>query len=617
MKKKGIFKKLLFYGLTAFAFFSVLPTFFPSLTFSKKLGFGLDLVGGLELTYSVDYRSAIGANILKSREGIEDRLIEEMVNHENKSLTAGQTPKDFNQLKKEERKKYLTRFSVKKIAYNRMEIKFKNPADVALFTGELIDDIDRELVRSGSGELVQKLTLPPKVVSRIRSAVLTQTIDIIRKRVEAFGLVEPDVRSAGSSRIQIQLPGVKEERMNFFRKRIGQTAQLTFRIVDDQSDFLEKTGGKLPEYLAEKKTFEEDFTHTIEWAEGTLRSVKKSELISFLRSKNADGTRRVNIPDDHMIGLEQYTSKDPESGQSLGSFWRALYIFRRVEVSGDHVTKAFVGLAGSGEDIAPNTPYVSLEFDRRGSKAFEKTTIKHVKKRMAIMLDDEVTSAPNLQERISGGRARITLGDGSRKELLDEANGLTTVLTHGAYKAPVHKVQDRAVGPKLGRDTIRAGVTAMVVGSILVIIFMLLYYRIAGFVANIALILNMVYIVAILIVIDAALTLPGIAGILLTIGMAVDANVIINERVREEIRAGRSLRAAIQTGYSRAFWTVFDANITTALAGLLLLVYTSGPLHNFAVTLLIGIACTMLTAVFVTRRIFEILMDRGLTEIKF
>jgi preprotein translocase subunit SecD len=396
--------------------------------------------------------------------------------------------------------------------------------------------------------------------------------------------------------------------MDFVRERIGQTAQLTFRIVDDEANFFSTQKEALDTY---KAGLEDGKTTTVEYigAEGGayFRAVNKSELVAFART--------LDVPDDHLVSFESYqiTSED-DSGTT---YWRTMYIFRRVEVAGDRISKSFVGITGQGEKEPPGTPYVSIVFDRRGAREFENTTRNYEKKRMAILLDDEVSSAPQILTTISGGHAKITLGEGNRQQILADANALVTVLTHGAYKAPVHKVHDHSVGPSLGADTVNNGVMAMLIGSILVFIFVLIYYGKVGIIANLGLILNLVYILSILIAMNTALTLPGIAGILLTVGMAVDANVIINERIREELRAGRSVRAAVQTGYARAFWTVFDANITTALAGFILLNYTAGPLHNFAVTLLIGIGCTMFTAVYVTRRLFDVAMDRGFDEIKF
>jgi len=396
--------------------------------------------------------------------------------------------------------------------------------------------------------------------------------------------------------------------MDFVRERIGQTAQLTFRIVDDESNYFEGQQSQLDAFKQANpgKAITVEYVK-LENTSAFFRAVNKSELVTF--------TRTLEVPDDHIVSFEAYEVGSDGGGST--TYWRTMYIFRRIEVAGDRVSKSFVGVTGQGEKEPPGTPYVSLVFDRRGSREFENTTRTYEQKRMAILLDDEVSSAPVIQTTISGGHAKITLGQGNRQQVLQDAEALVTVLTHGAYKAPVHKVHDHSVGPSLGADTVDAGVKSMLIGSLLVFLFVLIYYGKVGVIANIGLFLNLVYILTILIAMNTALTLPGIAGILLTVGMAVDANVIINERIREELRAGRSVRAAVQTGYARAFWTVFDANITTALAGFILLNYTAGPLHNFAVTLLIGICCTMFTAVYVTRKIFDFMIDRGLDEIKF
>ena len=200
--------------------------------------------------------------------------------------------------------------------------------------------------------------------------------------------------------------------------------------------------------------------------------------------------------------------------------------------------------------------------------------------------------------------------------MLQEAQNLTTVLTHGAYKAPVHKIHDHQVGPSLGKDTIQAGVISFVVGSVLVLLFMLMYYRGAGVVANIALLLNVLFVLTVLVTLNAALTLPGIAGIILTVGMAVDANVIIYERIREEIRRGKTPRVSIETGYEKAFWTIVDAQVTTALAAIILLNFTSGPIYGFAVTLLIGIVSSIFTALYITRLIFFWMLDKRIIREK-
>ncbi len=281
--------------------------------------------------------------------------------------------------------------------------------------------------------------------------------------------------------------------------------------------------------------------------------------------------------------------------------YRTYLLFSEVSLTGDYITDARVQPNGD-----TGQPEVSLTFDRTGAKKFEKLTGAHVRERMAIVLEGDVNSAPVIQDRIAGGAARITLGSGGDyNKVLNEANDLAVVLRAGAMPAPIRILEERTVGPSMGEDARRMGNYAMGVGFLLVILFMIMYYRFSGFVADLALILNALLVLMIMVLFDATLTLPGMAGIVLTLGMAVDANVIINERVREEVRAGKTPRAAIDTGYGRAFWTIFDANLTTLIAGVVLWSYGSGPVKGFAVTLTIGIMVSMFTAIFVTR----VLMD--------
>ncbi len=260
--------------------------------------------------------------------------------------------------------------------------------------------------------------------------------------------------------------------------------------------------------------------------------------------------------------------------------------------------------------VRPSTqlegPYVELVLTDAGAQDFERLTGENVGRNLAIVLDGKVHSAPTIRDKISGGRASIT---GSFD--IKEARDLAIVLRAGALPAPIHIIEERTVGPSLGRDSIRQGVLSLVVGGLLVVVFMAWYYRGAGVVADVALVLNVLFIVALLAAIGATLTLPGIAGIVLTLGMAVDANVLINERVREELRAGKTPRAALETGYERAWAAIRDSNITTFVSGLILFQFGSGPVKGFAVTLCIGIATTVFTAVFSTRIWYELRLAQG------
>jgi preprotein translocase subunit SecD len=286
---------------------------------------------------------------------------------------------------------------------------------------------------------------------------------------------------------------------------------------------------------------------------------------------------------------------DPGSTRAADS---EIVLKDRTLMTGESITNAQVQI-----DHQYNKPYVALEFDAEGARLFERITEDNVKKRLAIVLDGRVYSAPVIQEKISGGRASIT---GSFT--MEEARDLAIVLRAGALPAPVKIMEQRTVGPSLGQDSIRKGLISMLVGAVGIILFMAIYYRMSGVIADMALFLNILVLLGALALFRATLTMPGIAGIILTIGMAVDANVLIFERVREELRLGKTLRSALDTGYSRASITILDANITTLIAALVLFQFGTGPVKGFAVTLTIGIIASMFTAIIVTRLVFDYLL---------
>jgi len=254
-------------------------------------------------------------------------------------------------------------------------------------------------------------------------------------------------------------------------------------------------------------------------------------------------------------------------------------------------------------------PYVEVTLNSSGARIFERITSENVGRRLAIILDGNVQSAPVIRERIGGGRAQITGGF-----TLDEARDLAIVLRAGALPAPVTIAEERSVGPSLGADSIRSGVKSFVVGGLLVVFFMVIYYRGSGVIADVALVLNVMLLLAVLAGFQATLTLPGIAGIVLTLGMAVDANVLINERIREELRSGQGARTALEAGYTRALPAILDSNVTTFLAGLVLFQFGSGPIKGFALTLCIGIASTIFSAVFASRVLHELVIARGSSD---
>ncbi|MCG6906260.1 MAG: protein translocase subunit SecD [Desulfobacteraceae bacterium] len=382
------------------------------------------------------------------------------------------------------------------------------------------------------------MDLPETEAARIRKMATEQALETIRNRIDQFGVSEPDIRIQGEKRILIQLPGVRDTQRA--KDLIGRTALLEFKLVDD--------------------------THSVEEAvQG--RTFPGSELLYEI-SENRETRRTTKVP---------------------------FLVRKRAALTGAYLTDAKVQI-----DSQFNEPYVSITFDKKGARLFERVTAENVNKRLAIVLDNNIYSAPVIQEKIAGGQARIT-----GNFTAEEARDLAIVLRAGALPAPVTVIEERTVGPSLGTDSIRKGLISMIVGLILVVAFMAIYYKLSGLVADFALLLNILLIAGGLAAFQATLTLPGIAGIILTIGMAVDANVLIFERIREEITIGKTYRAAVEAGYDRATLTILDANVTTLIAALVLFQFGTGPVKGFAVTLSLGVIASLFTALILTRLIFD------------
>ena len=327
-------------------------------------------------------------------------------------------------------------------------------------------------------------------------------------------------------------------------------------------------------------------------AKELLKKVAALDFKLVAKEGESEGTERVP-------GQE----REPLSGQIRKTEYT---LEKKTLMTGDVVADARVRPSSQLEG-----PYVELILNDRGARLFEKITSDNVGRQLAIVLDNTVYSAPVIRERIGGGRASIT-GNFDIKEARD----LAIVLRAGALPAPVTIVEERTVGPSLGKDSIHQGVLSFIVGGSLVLVFMVVYYRFAGVLADVAVLLNILLLLAILAAFEATLTLPGIAGIVLTVGMAVDANVLISERMREEIRLGKNARAAVEAGYARALPAILDSNITTFLSGLILFQFGSGPVKGFAVTLCVGIVSTVFTAVFCTRVVYDyLLMQRRITSL--
>ncbi len=606
MNKKRNWKAITTFTVTVLAIIYALPSLGLGdlAVFSdwKRLAFGLDLQGGLELRYTVDYKRSIGDNTGKLATLLRDRMIlQKLGKLEDQE---GVDAKEVERLRAD--------VKIERIDYTtaRLTLGAETSAAIAAVDDDFIARwVDPKYGKGSTTADSIELVLRPDESTRLKDEIITQTLDIIRKRISAFGLVEPDVRRAGDADIDIQLPGVERSKMNLVRGMVGQTAQLAFRLVGQGSPF-----GGLKADLDAYGAANQGKVNTLKLESGALTATRKSELLSFFRwvdEQRAAKAQPALLDQDHMVGFQELMEKDPATNKDISKGWQAIYVVRNmrvgansgkersISVGGDKITRAMVAYETTGE------PYVSVDFDSQGAEDFGELTQENVDKQLAIMLDDEVKSAPNISEPILGGRCKITLGRTASSEATADANALVTVLTTGAYSAPVHKVHDHSVGPSLGHASIRNGVISFIVGAGLVVLYMIYIYRLAGTIAMVGVLVNIILLIALMVAFNATLTLPGIAGMVLTVGMAVDANVLINERIREELRAGKSFRAALDQGYNRAFWTIFDSNLTTALAGFIMLVYTTGPIYGFAVTLLAGIATTMFTAVVVTRMVFE------------
>jgi preprotein translocase subunit SecD len=380
---------------------------------------------------------------------------------------------------------------------------------------------------------------------------------------------------------------IKDKRVQDIKKLAMEQSVETIRNRVDQFGITE------PEIIPESNDRIVIQLPGIKDTERAKNLIGKTALLEFKlvdEEHSIEDALKGSVPEGSVIAYETRTER--ESGRSSQI---PLLLKSRALLTGDSIETAKVQISDRfGE------PNVSIKFNAQGARDFERITGENVKKRLAITLDGVVRSAPVIQERISGGNAQIT---GSFT--MDEAKDLAIVLRAGALPAPVSILEERTVGPSLGQDSIEKGVWSAILGGIMVGLFMIVYYKLSGLVANLALVLNMIILLGFLAATKATLTLPGIAGIVLIIGMSVDANVLIFERIREELRGGKTPRAAIETGYAKAFLTILDTNVNALIASLFLFGFGTGPVKGFAVTLSVGIIASLFTAVFVTRIIFD------------
>ena len=585
MERSWWWKAALYAVVTALSLLYLVPTVVPEdkqpailkKYFKKRIQLGLDLQGGLHLVYEVNVDKAVSDKVDRLASDVEDRL---------------------------RRDKSVTDLTVNREGRDDIVLTFKNPADHAKLGDDILkeyrDSLDVAERNATTG--VVRLRLDQDQVEEVRDYALRQGIETIRGRVDKMGVAEPTIIKKGSD-IIVELPGLKPADFERIKGIIGRTAQLEFKIVDDGSEYMKRVAAAVPKdsgiEVAPDSWTEKDSGKPHE--DVYLRSKSRDALEKFFAGLKGD----LAVPADREIGYEEIQARGDGGEQLPDRFWRTYLLNKRAALTGEYLQNA-----DQTWDQQTGRPEVSFEFDRQGASISERMTGDNIGRKMAILLDDKINSAPVIEGRI-GARGRITLGSfGDPFQIQQEAKDLVAVLRSGALPAPLRKTFETQVGPTMGRDSVEKAKTSMYIGAAAVVLFMLIYYRLAGLIANVAMILNMLYMLAILAAFEASLTLPGIAGLVLTIGMAVDANIIIYERIREELRLGKSVRTAVDGGFARAFWTVFDAHVTNFVAGVVLYSYGSGPIRGFAVTLLVGIITNLFTSYWVSHWMFDALVGR-------
>ncbi len=484
---------------------------------SDKIHLGLDLKGGMHLLLELDTSKLMDNIVDRKMNALKDGMIGEGVRFLGIDKKGSSI---FVSIRPDQKEKL----------FNLVGNRF---SDLKANTGKSEGDL-----------LSVELLLPEKELVSIKENAVNQALETIRNRIDQFGVSEPVIVKQGENQILVQLPGIKDPQRAL--ELIGRTAQLEFKLVDEEAT-----------------------------ARGETGAVPVEDEILKMRSKNRE------------TGVETTTP---------------IILKKQALLTGELLTDARISMGGRdiGSEIS-----VGLEFNTEGARIFDKVTAENVGKRLAIVLDNTVYSAPQIRERISGGKASITGGF-----TLEEAKDLAIVLRAGALPAPVKVVQNITIGPTLGQDSINAGVLACFLASIFVIIFMVVYYRYSGIIANIALALNLIYLLGVFSAFKATMTLPGIAGIALTIGMGVDSNVLIFERIREELRLGKTVRAAVDGGYAKAWVAIFDSHITTLITAAVLFIFGTGPIKGFAITLIFGMVINLFTAVFGSKSIFDWILTK-------
>lgn len=575
---------------------------------------GLDLQGGLRLVYTVEVEEAIR----DKRDKFADEMRQELALAYKIHTGEGLLKRD--EMTKLEEKVHVSAPPGESAV---LKVKFKDPNDVKMIDDRFTKKFGQELaqVKGAADEVVFKIRAEVETATRDRA--VTQAKETVNRRVDELGLREASVTTRDED-IIVEVPGSNRAQFEEIKEIIRKTARLEFKMVDDEANFFSKENippNTIPQGIdirfeqvsaglderGQKKSVRSDYASIDIPAEFDGKKTSEDEearkkAMQAALDKLKAWVKTLPVPDDHVIGFEKTEKYDPDTGKSTEDGWRTFYLYARAEVTGEYITDA--QRAVDQKSGVPEV-YVAITFSPAGADRFEEITGANVNRRFAIILDDIINSAPVIRQKIGGGRASITMGSGDPDKQLKDAERLEMVLRSGALPAPITLSNESVIGPTLGEDAIAKGGIGAAAGMGLVLVFMFLYYRKSGLVADAAVLFNLLIQLAILASFSGTLTLPGIAGLALTVGMAVDANVLINERIREELRAGRSIRAAVEAGYDKAFTAIVDGHVTIFISGLILAQYGTGPVKGFAVTLIIGIIASLFTGVFCTRLVFD------------
>lgn len=546
----------------------------------KHLNLGLDLQGGIHLAMGVDVDRAVKAKVARRADEVAEHL-------RSKGLAFTAVAPDATGL--------------------RIAVATSASADVEK---ETLDFYGAELYAPGGAPEGQVLfAFKDQVLREFKGKAVEQAEKTIRNRVDKWGVSEPDIKRKANNQIQIQLPGFKDPEKA--KDLLGRTAQLEFKICDDENPVLDQLQTQLPACPTTREGMSfplpEGGCWTVEGVELPNGGQRQATVIAAGKRAELEALKAGKLaalidPARNAIGIGEVVVENELVRQT---YYRSYLMRAKTELTGDYIADARASVDNSGP--GQGKPVVVFTMSPDGARLMEKLTTENLRRRMATVLDDKVETAPYIQGTISSN-GQITLGSSrDYNKLFEEANAIALVLKAGALPAPVTIFEERTVGATLGAGMVQRGTMAAIVGLALVLLFMAVYYRVSGLVADVALVLNGLLVLAIMSMIGTTLTLPGIAGFVLTLGMAVDANVLINERIREEMRGGRTVKQSVQLGYDRVFLTIVDSHVTTLVAAVVLMQYGSGPVRGFAVALAIGLVASMFTSIVVTRVIMEFL----------